>query len=60
LGMGKQTNATTDAGWGTVQIFVYPTGTEMPPNKQTQAASLPKTASAQPVQASATATAKPK
>jgi hypothetical protein len=60
LGMGKQTNASTDAGWGTVQIFMYPTGTEIPPNKQTQAGGVSKTASARPVQASATATAKPK
>ena len=34
LGMGKQTDANSDAGWGTVQIFIYPTGTEIPPNKQ--------------------------
>jgi phospholipid/cholesterol/gamma-HCH transport system substrate-binding protein len=59
LGMGKQTNASSDANWGTVQIFVYPAGTEMPPNKQTQAGSLSKTASAQQVQPSATAAPKP-
>jgi phospholipid/cholesterol/gamma-HCH transport system substrate-binding protein len=49
LGMGKQTNASTDASWGTVQILVYPTGTEIPPNKQTQAGGVSKTASARPV-----------
>jgi|HubBroStandDraft_4_1064222.scaffolds.fasta_scaffold01278_2 phospholipid/cholesterol/gamma-HCH transport system substrate-binding protein len=60
LGMGKQTNASPDAGWGTVQIFIYPAGTEIPPNKQPQAAgSLSKTASAQPVQASTIATPNP-
>jgi len=59
LGMGKQTNTSSDAGWGTVQILVYPAGTEIPPNKQTQAGSLSKTAAAQPVQASAAATPKP-
>ncbi|MGB7149811.1 MAG: MlaD family protein, partial [Terriglobales bacterium] len=48
LGMGKQTTASSDASWGTVQIFVYPVGTEIPPNKQTQAGGLSKTASAQP------------
>jgi phospholipid/cholesterol/gamma-HCH transport system substrate-binding protein len=41
LGMGKQTDAKSDmkkdAGWGTVQILIYPAGTEIPPNKQTQA-----------------------
>ena len=49
LGMGKQTNASTDASWGTVQILVYPTGTEIPPNKQTSAGGISKTASARPV-----------
>src|SRR5271156_5511471 len=34
LGMGKQTNANGDAGWGTVKIFIYPAGTEIPPSKQ--------------------------
>ena len=59
LGMGKATDSSSDAGWGKVEIFIYPTGTEIPPNKQTQAGSSSKTASAQPVQASATATPKP-
>jgi phospholipid/cholesterol/gamma-HCH transport system substrate-binding protein len=59
LGMGKQTDANGDAGWGNVRIFIYPAGTEMPPSKQTAAGSLSKTASTQPVQDSATAIAKP-
>ncbi len=59
LGMGKQTDANGDAGWGNVQIFIYPAGTEIPPSKQTPAGSLSKTASTQPVQASATAITKP-
>jgi len=59
LGMGKQTVTNSDAGWGTVQIFIYPVGTEVPPNKQTRAGILSKTASDQPVQTSATATPKP-
>jgi len=37
LGIGKQADASPDAGWGTVQIVAYPAGTEIPPNKQTQA-----------------------
>src|SRR5580658_1051062 len=49
LGMGKQPDAKSDAGWGTVQIFIYPAGTEIPPSKQPRASGLPKTASAQPV-----------
>ena len=56
LGMGKQTDANSDAGWGSVQIFIYPAGTEIPPNKQNQAGVASKTASDQPVQASTTAT----
>jgi len=59
LGMGKKTNASSDESWGTVQIFVYPAGTEMPPNKQTPPSVLSKSASAQPVPASTTAAPKP-
>ena len=59
LGMGKQTNANKDAGWGTVQILIYPAGTEIPPNKQSEAAVSSKANSDQPVQASTGATPKP-
>src|SRR5579863_7760767 len=50
LGMGKQTELKSDAGWGTVQIIIYPAGTESPPNKQTQAGIASQTTSDQPVQ----------
>jgi phospholipid/cholesterol/gamma-HCH transport system substrate-binding protein len=44
LGMGKPTDGASDSGWGTVQILIYPAGTETPPNKQSQAsASTPAT-----------------
>lgn len=59
LGMGKQTEVNSDAGWGSVQIFVYPAGTEIPPNKQAQTTALPETTSAQAVQTSTGAAAKP-
>jgi phospholipid/cholesterol/gamma-HCH transport system substrate-binding protein len=59
LGMGKQADAISDAGWGTVRILIYPAGTEIPPNKQTPAGISSKTTSDQPVQASTTATPKP-
>ena len=59
LGLGKQTDAKSDAGWGTVQIFIYPAGTEVPPTKQTPAGIASKTTSNQAVQDSATATPKP-
>jgi phospholipid/cholesterol/gamma-HCH transport system substrate-binding protein len=58
LGMGKQAGAISDDGWGTVQIFIYPAGTEIPPNKQTPAGVPSKTASDQPVQASGPAAPK--
>jgi phospholipid/cholesterol/gamma-HCH transport system substrate-binding protein len=59
LGMGKQPDVNSDAGWGTVQILIYPSGTEVPPNKQMQAgvASIP--ASDQPSQSSSPAKPKP-
>ena len=59
LGMGKQADTNSDAGWGAVQIFIYPAGTEIPPNKQTPGGIASKTTSGQPVQASASATPKP-
>ena len=31
LGLGKQTAANLDAGWGSIQILLYPAGTEVPP-----------------------------
>jgi phospholipid/cholesterol/gamma-HCH transport system substrate-binding protein len=60
LGMGKQTDANSDVGWGTVRILIYPSGTEVPLNKQTPAGISSKTTSDQPVQASAAATPNPR
>ncbi len=37
LGMGKQSDTNSDAGWGTLQIFVYPPGSEIPPAKEAHA-----------------------
>jgi outer membrane protein OmpA-like peptidoglycan-associated protein len=54
LGVGKQAGAS--AGWGTVQILVYATGTEVPPSKSTPAGISSKSASEQPIQASTAAT----
>ena len=59
LGMGKQADTNSDGGWGTVQIFIYPAGTEIPPVKQTQAGVASKPASEQTVQASASETTNP-
>ena len=60
LGMGKQPEANSDAGWGRVQIFIYPAGTEIPASKQAPPSASSGTASAQSAQAAATpTTAKP-
>jgi phospholipid/cholesterol/gamma-HCH transport system substrate-binding protein len=59
LGMGKQAAANSDAGWGAVQIFIYPTGTDIPPNKQARPGASSKAISDQPAQATAAATPKP-
>ena len=58
LGMGKQADTNADVGWGTVQIFIYAAGTEIPPNKQTQVGIASQTTSVQPIRALA-ATPKP-
>ena len=58
LGMGKQADTNSDAGWGSVQILIYPAGTETPPNKQNAVGISSKT-SVQPVQASAATTVQP-
>jgi hypothetical protein len=35
----KETNSYSDPGWGTVQLLIYPAGTEITPNKQSKQAS---------------------
>ncbi len=32
IGMGKQTGANPDSDWGSIQILIFPTGTEVPPD----------------------------
>ncbi len=59
LGTGKQTEASPDAVWGTVQIFVYPAGIEIPPNKQAPESTSSTTTSTSPVQTSASTPAQP-
>jgi phospholipid/cholesterol/gamma-HCH transport system substrate-binding protein len=59
LGMGKQADANASAGWGTVQIFIYPAGTEIPPNKQTPAGVTSRTAADPAVQTSTVSAPKP-
>lgn len=60
LGMGKQTETNSDAGWGTVEILIYAAGTEVPPTKQAQAAAVTSQAISQaPSQAASQATSDP-
>jgi phospholipid/cholesterol/gamma-HCH transport system substrate-binding protein len=37
LGMGKQTGANQDADWGSIQILIYPAGSEIPTDKPASA-----------------------
>jgi phospholipid/cholesterol/gamma-HCH transport system substrate-binding protein len=37
LGMGNESDASSDAGWGKLQILIYPTGSEIPPGKEAHA-----------------------
>ena len=43
LGMGKQADATLEADWGSIQILIFPVGTEIPGNKLTTVVSSPVT-----------------
>jgi hypothetical protein len=47
LGMGKQPDTKSDADWGTVRIFIYPAGTEMPLAKIKRAVIVSPSAAAQ-------------
>jgi ABC-type transporter Mla subunit MlaD len=53
LGLGKQADANSDVGWGTLQIVIYPPGSEIPPSKEAHADVSSKSISQQPVKASA-------
>ena len=59
LGMGKQAGANLDADWGSIQILVFPAGTEIPPNKPAPAVGSSTTDSSKPAQATAASTQKP-
>lgn len=60
LGMGKQTGANLDADWGSIQILIYPAGTEIPASKPAAAAVGSSTTNAEkPVQVTTAATQNP-
>jgi phospholipid/cholesterol/gamma-HCH transport system substrate-binding protein len=59
LGQGKQAGATLDADWGSIQILIYPAGTEIPAGKTAPAVGASTTDADRPVQVTAAATPKP-
>ena len=57
LGMGKKTGANPDADWGSIQILIYPAGTEIPADKPAAPVASSSTPDAEkPVQITAAAT----
>ena len=61
LGMGKQAGANLDADWGSIQILIFPAGTEIPVDKPTPApaAISSTTDSGRPAQVTAAVTHQP-
>jgi phospholipid/cholesterol/gamma-HCH transport system substrate-binding protein len=59
LGMGKQSGANLDTDWGSIQILIYPAGTEIPADKPAPAVSSSASDPGRPVQVTAVATPKP-
>jgi phospholipid/cholesterol/gamma-HCH transport system substrate-binding protein len=59
LGMGKQTGPNLEADWGSIQILIYPAGTEIPPDKPAPAVSSSTPDADKPVQITTAATQKP-
>jgi hypothetical protein len=58
LGLGKEADSTLDADWGSIQILIFATGTEMPADKPSQPASAPIANASHPLPASSAATQK--
>ena len=59
LGMGKQAGSGLDADWGSIQILIFPAGTEIPADKQPPVAVPATIASDRPAQVSANPEPKP-
>jgi phospholipid/cholesterol/gamma-HCH transport system substrate-binding protein len=59
LGLGKQAGSNLDADWGSIQILVFPAGTEMPLDKLPPATGSPIAESAPPAQVTAAAAHQP-
>jgi phospholipid/cholesterol/gamma-HCH transport system substrate-binding protein len=50
MGMGKQAGTNLEADWGSIQLLIFPAGTEIPGNIQMPAVSLPVANSESPAQ----------
>jgi phospholipid/cholesterol/gamma-HCH transport system substrate-binding protein len=59
LGMGKQAGSNADADGGSIQILIFPAGTEVPAGKQAPSGSVSKTDAAKTGQAAPAATQNP-
>ena len=59
LGLGKQAGSSLDADWGSIQILIFPAGTEIPADKQPPVAVPAIIASDRPAQVSANPSPKP-
>jgi outer membrane protein OmpA-like peptidoglycan-associated protein len=59
LGMGKQAGANLDADWGSIQVLVYPAGTEMPHDKTSGTSNSSNSDTSQAVHTNTPATQKP-
>jgi outer membrane protein OmpA-like peptidoglycan-associated protein len=57
LGLGKQSGSNLDGDWGSIQILIYPAGTEIPGGKQAPGSSAAN--ASQPAQAITGTTQKP-
>lgn len=59
LGMGKQTGTNVDAGWGSIQILIFPDGTEIPSGTPTPTDKSSTIDAVRPVQVTAVTTHQP-
>ena len=59
LGLGKQTGSNLDADWGSIQILIFPAGTEMPAGKPASESGASATDADKPAQLSTAVTQKP-
>jgi hypothetical protein len=59
FGQGKQEGASPDANWGSIQILIYPAGTELPAATPAPAVGVSTTNADPPAQVTAVSTPKP-